>query len=124
VELRVRMGSTQGSRLFPMRATSDLTPLGARISAAAWGGQVVASSATASLVSGARDVISLRSLGEHALKDIEDRIELYQVVSPGLEEDFTALRSVSPHPTNLPARLVPLIGRKDEIAELGRAAVL
>jgi hypothetical protein len=60
----------------------------------AWGGQVVMSSATATLVGGNADEISLRSLGEQALKEFEGRVELHQVVAPGLPEDFPALRSV------------------------------
>ena len=119
VELRVRMGIHTGEpSLSDEGYVGSDVHLGARISAVAWGGQVVISSATAALVGGARDEVSLRSLGEHALKDIEDRVELHQVVAPGLREDFPALRSVSPHPTNLPARLPTLIGREDEITAL------
>ena len=47
--------------------------LGARICAVAWGGQVVVSSASAALVGEEAEGISLRSLGEHALKDIAER---------------------------------------------------
>jgi predicted ATPase/class 3 adenylate cyclase len=119
VELRVRMGIHTGEpSLSDEGYVGSDVHLGARISAVAWGGQVVVSSATAALVGGDADEISLRSLGEHALKDIDDRMELYQVVAPGLRKDFPALRSVSAHPTNLPARLAPLIGREDEIAQV------
>jgi class 3 adenylate cyclase len=119
VELRVRMGIHTGEPSLSAEGyVGTDVHLGARISAVAWGGQVVASSATAALVGGASNEISLRSVGEHALKDIDDRVELHQVVATGLREDFPALRSVSAHPTNLPARLAPLIGRKDEVAEM------
>jgi len=119
VELRVRMGLHSGQPTVTEEGyVGTDVHLGARISAVAWGGQVVVSSATAVLVDGDADEISLRSLGEHALKDIEDRVELYQVVAPGLRKDFPALRSVSAHPTNLPARLAPLIGREDDIAQM------
>jgi predicted ATPase/class 3 adenylate cyclase len=119
VELRVRMGIHTGEpSLSDEGYVGSDVHLGARISAVAWGGQIVVSSATAALVGGDADETSLRSLGEHALKDIEGRVELYQVVAPGLREGFPALRSVSPHPTNLPARLAPLIGREDDIAEM------
>ena len=117
VELRVRTGIHTGEPSVSDEGyVGTDVHLGARISAVAWGGQVVISSATASLVGGASNEISLRSLGEHELKDIDDRIELHQVVAQGLEEDFPALRSMSAHPTNLPARLPTLIGREDEIA--------
>ncbi|MDQ3660158.1 MAG: adenylate/guanylate cyclase domain-containing protein [Actinomycetota bacterium] len=86
VGLRVRMAIHTGEPSVSDEGYvgSDVH-LGARISAVAWGGQIVVSSATAALVGGARDEVSLRSLGEHALKDIDDRIELHQVVAPGLE---------------------------------------
>jgi predicted ATPase/class 3 adenylate cyclase/Tfp pilus assembly protein PilF len=120
VELRVRMGIHTGEPTVSDEGYVGAdVHLGARISAVAWGGQVVISSATAALVGGGEaDEISLRSLGEHALKDIDDRVELYQVVASGLREDFPALRSVSAHPTNLPARLPKLIGREEDIAGL------
>ena len=53
--------------------------LGARICAAAWGAQIVDSSATAGLLSSGLKNITLRSLGDHALKDIDERVALYQV---------------------------------------------
>jgi len=117
VELRVRMGIHTGEPSVSDEGYvgSDVH-LGARIAAVAWGGQIVISSATAALVGGDADEVSLRSLGQHALKDIDDRVELHQVVASGLRENFPALRSVSPHPTNLPARPPTLIGREDEIA--------
>jgi len=92
--------------------------LGARISAAAWGAQIVVSSATAGLLSSAPKDVTLRSLGHHALKDIEERVELFQVVAPGLTEDFHALRTKGTHPTNLPPRLASLIGREQDLAAL------
>jgi predicted ATPase/class 3 adenylate cyclase len=119
VELRVRMGIHTGEpSLSDEGYVGTDVHLGARISAVAWGGQIVVSFATAALVGGKSDGISLRSLGQHALKDIEDRVELHQVVAPGLRENFPALRSVSSHPTNVPARLPTLIGREEEIAAL------
>ena len=47
--------------------------LGARISAAAWGAQIVVSSATAGLLSSGLEDVTLRSLGDHALRDIDER---------------------------------------------------
>ena len=85
--------------------------LGARISAAAWGAQIVVSSASAGLLSSGLEDINLRSLGHHSLQDIDERVELFQVVAPGLREDFPALRTKGTHPTNLPPRLASLIGR-------------
>ena len=91
--------------------------LGSRISAASWGAQIVVSSASAGLSSGLED-ITLRSLGHHTLKDIEKRTELFQVMAPGLTEDFPALRTKGTHPTNLPPRPASLIGRQQDLAAL------
>jgi predicted ATPase len=90
--------------------------LGARICAAAWGGQILVSPTTAAHVFTSSDDISLRSLGAHALKDIEERVELSQVVAPGLKQDFPPPRTTGSHPTNLPPRLPRLIGRDTDIA--------
>jgi predicted ATPase/class 3 adenylate cyclase/Tfp pilus assembly protein PilF len=116
VELKVRMGIHTGE---PARSQEGYVGpdvhLGSRICSVAWGGQIVVSSATAAVISGLKD-ITLRPLGDHSLKDIDGRISLHQVIAPGLREDFPALRSVGAHPTNLPPRLPPLIGRDQDIA--------
>jgi predicted ATPase/class 3 adenylate cyclase len=116
VELKVRMGIHTGE---PARSQEGYVGpdvhLGSRICAVAWGGQIVVSSATAALISGLKEV-TLRPLGDHGLKDIDQRISLHQAVAPGLREDFPALRSVGAHPTNLPPRLPELIGRDQDIA--------
>jgi hypothetical protein len=116
VEVKVRMGIHTGE---PARSREGYVGpdvhLGSRICAVAWGGQIVVSAATAAVISGLKE-ITLRSLGDHSLKDIDERISLHQVVAPGLREDFPALRSVGAHPTNLPSRLPALIGRDQDSA--------
>jgi class 3 adenylate cyclase len=116
VELKVRMGIHTGE---PARSQEGYVGpdvhLGSRICAVTWGGQIVVSAATAAVISGLKEV-TLRPLGDHGLKDIDQRISLHQVVAPGLREDFPALRSVGAHPTNLPPRLPALIGRDQDIA--------
>ncbi len=92
--------------------------LGIRICAAAWGAQIVVSSATAGLLASGLEDVTLRSLGGHALKDIEQRVVLFQVVAPGLTQDFPALRTKGTHPTNLAPRLASLIGREQDLAAL------
>jgi len=62
--------------------------------------------------------MSVRSLGVHALKDIDERVELFQVIGPGLRADFPPPRTAGSHPTNLPPRQQPLIGRDTELAAL------
>lgn len=64
--------STAARRRSPRRATSEETShLGARICAAAWGGQILLSPTTAAPVFTISDDISVRSLGAHALKGAE-----------------------------------------------------
>jgi predicted ATPase/class 3 adenylate cyclase len=119
VELRVRMGIHTGEPTVGLEGyVGQDVHLGARICAASWGAQIVASSATAALVSWALKDVTLRPLGDHALKDIDERVELHQVEAPGLRADFPVLRTVGTHPTNLPPRLSPLIGRDQDLAAL------
>jgi predicted ATPase/class 3 adenylate cyclase len=100
----------------------DLTR-GARICAAAHGGQVLLSQATREL---AGDEIVVRDLGDHLLKGIPSPERLFQLLIPGLRSDF-------PPPNarrlgNLPAPRMPLVGRRAEsdsvVRALQRAPVL
>jgi predicted ATPase/class 3 adenylate cyclase len=119
VELRVRMGIHTGEPT--VTAEGYVGPdvhLGARICAAAWGGQIVISSATSALLSSDLEDVTLQSLGHHALKDIDERVELFQVIDPGLMKDFPVLRTKGSHPSNLTPRLASLIGREQELAAL------
>ena len=119
VELKVRMGIHTGEPTVTEEGyVGPDVHLGARISAVAWGAQIVVSSATAGLLSPGLEDVTLRSLGDHALKDIDKRVELFQVMAPGLIEDFPALRTKGTHPTNLPPRLASLIGREQDLAAL------
>ncbi len=109
-ELRVRMGLHTAE---PAAAGQRYVGLGvhraARISAAGHGGQVLVSQATRELL---RDDpipdVSLRDLGEHQLKDLDEPERLFQLVAPGLEETFPALTTAAP---------APFEGREDELAE-------
>jgi hypothetical protein len=59
--------------------------------------------------------IALRPLGEHRLKDIDAPVVLHQLVGECVTQ-LPPLRTVSSsHPTNLPPRLAPLIGRDREV---------
>ena len=92
--------------------------LAARIAAAAHGGQVVVSHATALLVSGRLgDEVGLLDLGRHRLKDIAEPEHIYQLSAPGLRETFPALRSLGTA-TSLPSPSTPLVGRERELQEL------
>lgn len=83
----------------------------ARLMATAHGGQVVCSSATASLADGS---IPLRNLGEHRLRDLSMPEQIFQVAGGA----FPHLRTVDAVPTNLPTMRTKLVGRSGEVASL------
>ncbi len=90
----------------------------ARIAAAADGGQVVVSSATAELVAGSHPAgVRLRGLGAHQLKDIARAEHLFQVTVEGLPSEFPPLRTLGAA-SSLPRPATPLVGRDGELAEL------
>jgi predicted ATPase/class 3 adenylate cyclase len=116
--VRVRMGLHTGT---PARTGEDYVGLdlhrGARICAAAHGGQIVLSQATRALLSDdALDGAVLRDLGEHRLKDLPEREWLFELVLPDLPSELPPLKTLNN--TNLPAPAGPLVGRVRELREL------
>src|SRR4029450_10740353 len=90
----------------------------ARIAAAAAGGQVLVSEATAALAGeDLPDGTSLRPLGEHRLKDFPQPAALYQLDVEGLPTDFPPPRPLPRRP-QLPAPAGELLGRDDDVAAL------
>jgi class 3 adenylate cyclase len=90
----------------------------ARVMSAGHGGQVLLTQSTRDLLPGElSDAVSVRDLGEHRLKDLTQPHRLYQLVIPGLENDFPALKTLEARPTNLPIQPTPLIGREQEVTE-------
>lgn len=79
----------------------------ARICDAAHGGQVLVSQTTRHLAGN-----ELRDLGEHRLKDLTAPARLFQLGAV----EFPPLRTL--RPTNLPVQPGPLLGRREELAEL------
>jgi len=121
-QLRVRMGLHTTEALSTAEGYVGMgVHRGARICAAAHGGQVVLSQVTAELV-GEELGQDLLDLGEHRLKDLTAAQRLFQLLGDGLPDQFPPLRSLDQRPTNLPTQPTPLIGRRREVAEL--AAVL
>ncbi len=91
----------------------------ARIAAAAHGGQVLLSDATRVLVERSLPPGTwLQDLGQHRLKDLLQPVRLHQLVVEGLEQDFSAPRTLDARPHNLPAQLTRFIGRANEIARI------
>jgi len=91
----------------------------ARLRAVSHGGQVVVSSATAELVREALpDEASLRDLGVHQLKDLDQPETVWQLVHPKLRADFPLLMSLSARRHNLPNELSSFVGRDQAIGDL------
>ena len=115
-ELRVRMGIHTGEPELRDRGYVGLdVHRGARICAAAHGGQIVLSSVTRSL---AREEsgLSFVDLGRHRLRDVGDE-RLFQLVGPDPDAAFPPLRTSTA--SNLPVLRGPTIGRVEALAELG-----
>jgi predicted ATPase/DNA-binding CsgD family transcriptional regulator len=92
----------------------------ARMLAVGYGEQVLVSAAAASVVGGRLpDGAMLVDLGAHRLSDLGRREELWQLTHGELRAEFPPLRSLDAFRHNLPAQLTPLIGRSDDISEVG-----
>jgi predicted ATPase len=117
--VRVRMGLHSGelSRHEDGYIGIDLHRA-ARIAATAHGGQVVMSDVTWQLAqSGLPAELSVRDLGFHRLKDIDEPEHIRQLAGPGLAERFPPLKSLGAS-TNLPVPATPLVGREDDLERL------
>ncbi|SDT76057.1 ATP-binding protein [Actinoplanes derwentensis] len=105
----------------------------ARVSAAAHGGQVLCSEATAVAVTATYATatatagtaaaatlatVDLVDLGAFRLRGFDDDERLFQVIAPGLEREFPHPRTGQAPRHNLPAEHSPFVGRRAEIAEL------
>lgn len=85
----------------------------ARVASAAHGGQVLVSAAARGLAGDPGSGITLRDLGEHALKDVTEPERLYQVEADGLRAAFPPLRTVGRVAGNLPAQLTSFVERAE-----------
>ena len=93
----------------------------ARIAEAAHGGQVIVSEATRGLVEHALPAgASLRDLGVHRLRGIDDPERLHELVIEGLGGGFPPPRTLDTRPGNLPLQLTSFVGREEEVAEVER----
>jgi predicted ATPase/class 3 adenylate cyclase len=89
----------------------------ARICAATHGEQVVVSQATRD-VAGESPLAeaSYRPLGRHRLKDVPAAVQLFQLVAPGLRDEFPPLKTLTA--SSLPALHHRLVGREDALARV------
>lgn len=93
----------------------------ARVMSSAHGGQIVLSEATAPLVE--RNLppgCELVDLGKHRLKDLSDAETLFQVLVPGLRQEFPPLHTLDLVQHNLPVQVTSFVGRVREIDEARR----
>ncbi len=121
---QVRMGLHTGdAEPVGTEYTSAEVHRAARVAAAAHGGQVLCSAATAAaaglpLRAAEQGTDWLLDLGLHRLRGFDGRERLYQLVSPGLVARFPRPRTQADAPHNLPAALTTFVGRERECAEL------
>jgi class 3 adenylate cyclase len=127
--VRVRMGLHSGE---PARHEDGYIGLdvhrAARIAAAAHGGQVVLSEATRLLVEPRLPAgVSVGDLGFHRLKDIAAPERIYQLVAPGLQDQFPPLKSLGAPVAavgmaagvhGFPPVLTSFVGRASELDEV------
>jgi predicted ATPase/class 3 adenylate cyclase len=91
----------------------------ARLLAVGHGDQILLSAATAGALRAALpEGASLRDLGAHRLKDLQQPEHLFQLLSPGLPTEFPPLRSLEAFAHNLPSQLTSFIGRELQMAEV------
>ena len=118
--VRARMGLHSGAPLVTAEGYAGTeVHRAARIAAAAHGGQILLSSATAELAGDELPgAVSLRNLGEHQLRDLSRPQQLIQLAVEGLPSEFPPVRTLGNRPTNLPWQPTSLVGREHELAAI------
>ena len=94
--VRVRIGMHTGEPIRTMQGYTGLDVIrAARIKEAGHGGQVLLSASTAAIVQDALlDDLSLRDLGAYRLKGLLRPERIFQLLIPGLPEDFPPLQAL------------------------------
>ena len=115
---RLRIGIHTGEpELGPEGYVGMDVVVAARVCAAAHGEQVAVTRATRDM---AGEVplpsATFRPLGHHRLKDVPAAAQIFQLVAPGLREDFPPLKTLTA--TSLPALHHRLVGRADALARV------
>ena len=91
----------------------------ARLLAVGHGGQILLTEAVRRLLDGQlADTVTLRDLGRHELRDLQEPEQVWQAIVPDLPDRFPPLKSLVRRPTNLPTQPNPLVGREAELAGL------
>jgi predicted ATPase/class 3 adenylate cyclase len=115
---KVRMGLHTGfAEPYGGEYTSPEVHRAARVAAAAHGGQVLCSAATAAQVGLALDDDAwLLDLGLHRLRGFDGCERIFQLVAPGLDRQFPRPRTIDAPAHNLPVQTTRFIGRATERA--------
>ena len=118
--IAVRMGIHTGDAMLANDTYVGLdVHRAARIMNAGHGGQILASSATESLVrQSLPSGVELVDLGVHRLKDLAASEQLFGVRAEGLPSDFPPLRSLDTATNNLPTQLTSFLGREREVSDI------
>jgi predicted ATPase/class 3 adenylate cyclase len=90
----------------------------ARLMSAANGGQILISSQFKVQQQVAN--LEFRDLGLHRLKDLAEPMHVYQIIIPGVLNNYSAIRTLSARPTNLPIQLSSFVGREAEVEAICR----
>jgi predicted ATPase/class 3 adenylate cyclase len=91
----------------------------ARIMGLGYGGQILLSEATTTLVNKSLPQdCTLADLGEHRLKGIAAVERIFQLCHPDLASDFPPLKSLATYKHNLRRQLSTFIGREKEMADV------
>ena len=120
--LKVRIGLHTGPASLDERgdyAVGHTLNRAVRVMSAGHGGQILLSQEAMDLVERSLPAsVRLKDLGKHHLKGLSLPEHLYQVLAPGLVEDFPPLASSLHPPNNLPNQISSFIGRETEIADV------
>lgn len=112
-EIKVRLGLHTGEPVaVPPKYVGLDVHKAARVMAAGHGGQVLLTRTTRELLG---TDVAVRELGAHQLKDLLQAEPLYQLLVPGLRDEFPALKTLGNRSTNLPVVATPFIGREKEL---------
>ena len=88
----------------------------ARLMAAGHGGQVLLSGAAAALAADRLPAgVELRDLGEFRLRDLGRPERVFQLVAPGLDQDFPPLTTLDQGAASLPTLPAAFVGRRVEL---------
>lgn len=124
--IKIRIGIHRGKAVWSGAAYRGYITLAQtnRILSAAYGEQILISNGTCEMVKDKiSNEISFRSLGERRLKDLNEPVKLYQIVSVGLRQDFPPLKTLDARPNNLPVQLNSFIGREEEMKKIKNSLI-